>query len=446
MSISFSVLRPNYDILLNPELKGKKMTGLKDKARKLIEEFKGKDYVFGLDCLENTGELVKPFGNKVFLVTNLHRRSPEVYQTLLDSLKNINLEVKGPFPSARPNSPQEDVLKIKEAILREDPDSVLVASGGSGIDATKAAVVLAVLGGEIEAYFGVGNVSEELKKRGQQLLPLVALQTASSSSAHLTKYSNITYLEANQKKIIVDEAVVPPRSLFDYSLTQTMSPSFTSDGAFDGLAHCLEVYYGAGPESFEKIQEIALTGIELIIAFLKKAVDNPSNMEAREVLGLATDLGGYAIMKGGTNGAHLTSFSLVDILSHGRACALMNPYYTVFFAPSIPEQLHQLSRLFAKYGLMGSPPSTLSDHDLGLAVAEGLITLSHSVGFPTKLEDIKGMSRAHIEKALGAAKSPQLEMKLKNMPIPLTADMVDEYMKPVLEAALTGDFSAIKTL
>jgi hypothetical protein len=56
------------------------------------------------------------------------------------------------------------------------------------------------------------------------------------------------------------------------------------------------------------------------------------------------------------------------------------------------------------------------------------------------------MSRAHIEKALGAAKSPQLEMKLKNMPVPLTADMVDEYMKPVLEAALTGDFSAIKTL
>jgi len=37
-------------------------------------------------------------------------------------------------------------------------------------------------------------------------------------------------------------------------------------------------------------------------------------------------------------------------------------------------------------------------------------------------------------------------MKLKNMPVPLTADMVDEYMKPVLEAALTGDFSAIKTV
>ncbi len=62
-------------------------------------------------------------------------------------------------------------------------------------------------------------------------------------------------------------------------------------------------------------------------------------MAAREALCLATDLGGYAIMLGGTNGGHLTSFSLVDILTHGRACALMNPYYTVFFAPAVEGPL-----------------------------------------------------------------------------------------------------------
>jgi len=41
---------------------------------------------------------------------------------------------------------------------------------------------------------------------------------------------------------------------------------------------------------------------------------------------LGTDLGGYAIMVGGTSGPHLNSFSLVKYVSHGRACALMNPY------------------------------------------------------------------------------------------------------------------------
>jgi alcohol dehydrogenase len=424
----------------------KKMTGLKQKARELIDEFKGKDYAYGLGCLERIGEHTHSLGKKALLVTNLQSRAPIVFQIVLDSLQSSGLEIKGPCASARPNSPKEDVDNIKEDILRSSPECVVVVSGGSGIDAAKAAVVLAALGGKIEDYFGIGKVSEKLRKCGTKLLPLLAVQTASSSAAHLTKYSNITDLETNQKKLIVDEAIVPPRALFDYNLTQTMSKSFTADGAFDGLAHCLEVYYGASPDSFEKIQEIALTGIELILSSLQNVIADPFDTEAREAIGLATDLGGYAIMLGGTNGAHLTSFSLVDILSHGRACALLNPYYTVFFAPSISRQLRELSPLLVKHGLMGKALSNLEGQDLGLAVAQAFIKLSQRVGFPTRLEEIKGMSRTHIEKALRAAKSPELEMKLKNMPIPLTLSMVEKYMGPVLEAALTGNFSLIKSV
>ena len=51
-------------------------------------------------------------------------------------------------------------------------------------------------------------------------------------------------------------------------------------------------------------------------------------------------------MIGGTNGGHLTSFSLVDVTSHGRACALTNPYYTVFFAPAIEPALRLSARSY----------------------------------------------------------------------------------------------------
>lgn len=37
-------------------------------------------------------------------------------------------------------------------------------------------------------------------------------------------------------------------------------------------------------------------------------------------------------------------------------------------------------------------------------------------------------------------------MKLENMPVPLTADMIDEYMKPILLAARDGDLSLIKNV
>jgi len=52
---------------------------------------------------------------------------------------------------------------------------------------------------------------------------------------------------------------------------------------------------------------------------LPKVIDDPSNKDARDALCLASDMEGYAIMLGGTNGGHLTSFSLVDVLSHERA-------------------------------------------------------------------------------------------------------------------------------
>lgn len=422
------------------------MTDLKAKAQELIFEFKGDDYLFGTKNLDKVGKLTALTGEKILLITSLNFRDREHFDRILASLQSSGLKIAGQTASARPNSPKEDVDRMAAAVSECDPDCLLVASGGSGIDAAKAAGVLAGMGGDLEDYFGVGRVTEEMAKSGRSLKPLVALQTASGSSAHLTKYSNITDLWTSQKKLIIDEAVVPAKALFDYSLTQSMSPPFTCDGAFDGLSHCLEVYYGADQGSVEKIEEIALTGIELILAWLEIAVSQPENLEAREALGLATDLGGYGIMIGGTNGAHLNSFSLVDILSHGRACAILNPYYTVFFAPAIQRQLKNLAELWAKYDLIPKEKTLAEGRTLGLAVADGLITLSRKVGFPASLGEIEGMDEKRIDKILQAAGNPQLESKLKNMPIPLTADLLDDYMRPVLLAAVKGDFSLIKSL
>src|SRR5690606_28326423 len=146
------------------------------------------------------------------------------------------------------------------------------------------------------------------------------------------------------------------------------------------------------------------------------AVEDPNDMDAREALGLATDLGGYAIMVGGTNGAHLTSFSLVDVASHGRAVAIMNPYYTVFFAPAIEDRLRAVGDIYSRYGFIDADLSKLSGRELGLAVAEGMFAHYRSIGFPTKLSDLDGLRAEHVTRALTAAKDPQLDMKLKNMP------------------------------
>lgn len=39
-----------------------------------------------------------------------------------------------------------------------------------------------------------------------------------------------------------------------------------------------------------------------------------------------------------------------------------------------------------------------------------------------------------------------MEMKLKNMLVPLSTVLVDEYMRPIIEATNLGNFSIIKNL
>jgi hypothetical protein len=75
-----------------------------------------------------------------------------------------------------------------------------------------------------------------------------------------------------------------------------------------------------------------------------------------------------------------------------------------------------------------------------------MIAFEQSIGFPTRLKEVPGFNDEHIERALVAAKNPQLRMKLENMPVPLTAEMVDEYMGPVLLAARDGKLAGIKNV
>ncbi|NMB24860.1 MAG: iron-containing alcohol dehydrogenase [Firmicutes bacterium] len=423
----------------------------KQRAGELLRKFRGDAYIFGLGVLDKVGEEAAELGKTAMVIANTEDWLKPTVDRVLASLEKNNVKLVPGYvvPDAAPNAPREDVFRLETYVLHFQPDVIIVIGGGSSIDAAKAANVLATLGThdpDIEAYFGTGEVTKVLEATGKELRPLIAVATAASSGAHLTKYSNITDLTVGQKKLIVDDAIVPKRAVFDYALTKSMPRGFTADGALDGVAHCLEVFYGASPETFDEIKEVALLGIELVVANLERVMDNPSDDAGREALGLATDLGGYAIMIGGTNGAHLTSFSLVDVTSHGRACALMNPYYTVFFAPSIEKQLRLVGDIYKRAGLLTADLDKLSGRELGVAVAEGMVELSRRIGFPTKLTDLENFTDEHIERALEAAKNPQLDMKLKNMPVPLSADLVDEYMGPILQAAKVGDFSLIKNM
>ncbi|MCD6325549.1 iron-containing alcohol dehydrogenase, partial [Candidatus Bathyarchaeota archaeon] len=238
----------------------------KEEARKLLEEWKKDAYVFGLDVLEKVGEAAKNFGDETLLVGSSSKWAQKHLKRIMDSLEKEGVSyniIRG----ARPNCPREDLYRIALQISNYEPDSVIAIGGGSTIDGVKAAIVLTTykpsevsetlgvgwdVAGMIDPYFGTGMVTKMKEATGRELKPMIAVQTAASSAAHLTKYSNITDPLVGQKKLIVDEAITPPKAVFDYGVTVGAPKSLTLDGALDGIAHLWEVCMGAtGKDYYE---------------------------------------------------------------------------------------------------------------------------------------------------------------------------------------------------
>jgi alcohol dehydrogenase len=418
-----------------------------NRARHLLHQFKGGTYIYGFKTLKQVGKTCSELGKRAVLVRGTFKSSGDLVETIATSLSKSQVELVTQIKGSRPNSPKQDVYRISDELRQAMPDMVISFGGGSTIDAVKAALVLNAHGGQIDDYFGTGLVTKASIADGRHLLPHVAIQSIAGSAAHLTKYANVTDLSERQKKLIVDSAIVPARSFFDYETTFTADANLTADGAMDGLAHALEVLYGSiGKSNYTLAVQVADISTPLVLKYLPEALHNPKSQQAREALCLSTDLGGYTIMTGGTNGGHLSSFSFVDILSHGRACAIMNPYYTVFFAPAIERPLRLIGEIYKHAGLLRADLDTLKGRELGIAVAEAMFEFATCIGIPTRLSAVEGFTDEHIERAIRAAKDPQLKMKLQNMPVPLTAEMIDEYMGPILQAAVTGDVSIIKNV
>lgn len=408
--------------------------------------------MFGINCIDQLGSMLpKPAMRvSIVMVSPDKEWTRPLKEKIIQVLENAGHKIAGLIiEGARPNAPKEDVIRISNEIAEQKPDVVLTAGAGSTIDASKAALAFYTLGDKypnINDYFGMGFVSKMLQETGRTLPLMTAVQLTSSSAAHLTKYSNITDLSTGQKYLIIDEAIVPSLALFDYNYSMSQPVSLTMDGGLDGISHSLEVFMGISDDKYDLAKEICLTGIQLIVNNIKKAIETPNDIKAREAIGLGTDLGGYAIMIGGTSGAHLNSFSMTDILAHGRACALMNPYYVVFFAPAINRKLKEIALIYKNAGYLNDNIEKMEGRELGEAIARAMFSLSADIGFPTKLNDVPGFTEEHIERCLNAAKDPKLESKLKNMPVPLSAQLVDTYMYPILNAAKTGDLSLIKNL
>ncbi|MBC7189574.1 iron-containing alcohol dehydrogenase, partial [Candidatus Aerophobetes bacterium] len=177
----------------------------REKAKSLLCEWKGERYAFGIGCIDRVGDFAEKEGKSCMIcVTGWGEEKwiEPFVEEIKASIEKKGVTILDIIKGARPNAPREDVFRIANQISKKRPASIIGVGGGSTIDAVKAASVLATLDpDDVEPYFGVGLVTERLKKEEKKLFSVIAVQTAASSGAHLTKYSNITDPLKGQKKL-----------------------------------------------------------------------------------------------------------------------------------------------------------------------------------------------------------------------------------------------------
>ena len=216
---------------------------------------------------------------------------------------------------------EPDLICINEGrdlYLAESCDSAVAFGGGSIIDATKAINMLAVNGGMIEEY--------QMEGRPVVTAPplFIAIPTTSGTGAEATKTSVVLNNENGLKKSLYHTTMIADTVVLDPRLTIGLPAPITAATGMDALSHAIESYVSLNATPITEMY--GLRAIKLIHGNLEKAVKEPSNLEARGNMMLASYFGGVAITAG-IGIAHIMAQPLGAVfkIPHGDACSIFLP-------------------------------------------------------------------------------------------------------------------------
>ena len=178
------------------------------------------------------------------------------------------------------------------------------------------------------------------------VLPLLCVPTTAGTGSEVSAASVLTDTE-NQIKVGVLSNYLRPRvALIDPLLTVSCPPKVTADSGIDALTHAIEGYTAIDnahfplPEGERSVYQgkhpmgdiMAEKAIALIGKYLRRAVANGQDLEAREGMALGATLGGLAFSNVGVAVVHALEYPVggATHCSHGAGNGLLLPFVMQF--------------------------------------------------------------------------------------------------------------------
>jgi alcohol dehydrogenase len=283
--------------------------------------------VFGVGALDGVPELiVLAGGTRVFLVTDPGVRAAGIVDPLADRLAAADLPTRI-FDAVEPNPPASTVER-GAAELREagiEGTVVLAIGGGSAMDAAKAIDLRAVN----------DRAVWELEYDGPDLIPgrpIIAVPTTAGTGSEAHSFAVITHEEVGRKEYVGHPSLLPVVTVLDPALTVGLPPAVTAATGVDALTHSLESLLSRNPNPFA--EAMALGVVRTVGTWLRRAVADGSDLEARSQMLVASHLAGVGQASGtGVGLVHALGHSIGTRgrVAHGTALAAVLPEVLRFY-------------------------------------------------------------------------------------------------------------------
>jgi alcohol dehydrogenase class IV len=285
------------------------------------------------------------------------------------------------FSNVKPNPNGENVEAGVQQFKQGGHDGIIAVGGGSALDAGKAIALMVGQSRPIWDFEDVGDNWERVDP--DAIAPIIAIPTTAGTGSEVGRASLIVDEEAHAKKIIFHPKMLPGIVIADPQLTVGLPAHITAATGMDALSHNLEAYCSPG---FHPMADgIAIEGMRLIKDWLAIACSEPTNLEARSHMLIASSMGATAFQKG-LGAMHALAHPLGALYDahHGLLNAILMPYVLLKNRSVIADKMQHLARYLE-----------LEDPSFE-AVMSWITGIRKSIGIPNDLKAI-GIDASRVQ-------------------------------------------------
>ena len=366
---------------------------------------------FGPGVTREIGAELADLGKKnVMVLTDPTLRALPPVATVLESL-HANKVHFCLFDHVRVEPTDESFHEAIAAAQSEDFDAFVAVGGGSTIDTAKAANLYSCYPADLLDYVNA-PIGKGLPVPGP-LKPLLAIPTTAGTGSETTGVAIFDYVRMKAKTGIAHRRLKPTIGLVDPENTRTLPPNVAAASGLDVLSHAIESYtalpFTQRPRPERPIMRPAYQGsnpisdlwsleaLRLVRTYLRRAVADPSDDEARASMMLAASYAGIGFGNAGVHLPHGMSYPVAGLVKnyrprdypidhpmvpHGISVIVNAPAVFRFTASACPERHLKAAET------LGADVQGAQLKDAGKILADQIIQIMHDLHVPTGLREL----------------------------------------------------------